>query len=191
MVDEIYTLCHDLTDLHLENKAGISSKIRFKMDTGASGNLMPISTYIQLFPNHIMKDLGMAIGPNVKLLIGTKSLLKQIIPEGQIIWYRNNVKNIWEKGTVVDRDEISGRSYILVGENGKILFQNCIDLNLSHTSVSHRNMEAKVSPPISNIPNIVKSTTLSSTSAKKGNVNKSATVSRFGYTMKPPNRIKY
>ena len=26
--------------------------------------------------------------------------------EGQNVWYRNHVKNIWEKGTVVDRDDI-------------------------------------------------------------------------------------
>ena len=116
---------------------------------------------------------------------------KPIIPEGQNIWYRNHVKNIWEKGTVVDRDDISGRSYTLVGENGKILSQNCIDLKLCHTNVSHRNLAAKLSPPISNIPNVVKSTTLSSTCAKKSNINKSVTVARFGHTMKPSNRFKY
>ena len=38
MFDKISTLCCALTDLHLENKARVSSKIRFKMDTGASGN---------------------------------------------------------------------------------------------------------------------------------------------------------
>ena len=49
---------------------------------------------------------------------------KPIIPEGQNILYRNHMKNIWEKNTVVDRDDTSGRSYTLVGENGKILSQN-------------------------------------------------------------------
>ena len=33
MYDEISTLYHTLTDLHLENKARVASKIRFKMDT--------------------------------------------------------------------------------------------------------------------------------------------------------------
>ena len=71
---------------------------------------------------------------------------KLIIPEGQNIWYRNHVKNIWEKGTIVDRDDTSGRSYTLVGENGKILSHNCIDLTFCHTNVLHKNF-----PPIPNI----------------------------------------
>ena len=78
MFDEISTLHCALTDLHLENKAGLSSKIRFKMDTGASGNLLPVSAYHKLFPNHTMKDLGMAFDPNVELLTATKSLIKQL-----------------------------------------------------------------------------------------------------------------
>ena len=77
------------------------------------------------------------------------------------------MKNIWEKGTVVDRDDTSGRSYTLVGENSKIISQNHMDLKICHTNVSHRNLEAKLSSPISNALNVVKSATLSSTSAKK------------------------
>ena len=38
MSDEISTLHCALTDLHLENKARVSSKIRYRRDTGASGN---------------------------------------------------------------------------------------------------------------------------------------------------------
>ena len=48
------------------------------MDTGASGNLLPIFTYHKLFPNHTMKDLGMTIDPNVELLTATKSSIKQL-----------------------------------------------------------------------------------------------------------------
>ena len=55
---------------------------------------------------------------------------KPIILEGYNIWYRNNVKNIWDKGTIVDRDDTSDRSYTLVGENGKILSHNCINLKI-------------------------------------------------------------
>ena len=78
MFDEISTLCCALTDLQLENKARVSSKISFKMDSGTSGNLLFVSTYHKLFPNHTMVDLGMTIDPNVELLIGTKSLIKQL-----------------------------------------------------------------------------------------------------------------
>ena len=53
------------------------------------------------------------------------------------MWYRNHVKNIWEKGTIVHRDDISNRSYTLFGENGKILSHNHVDLKLCHTKVLH------------------------------------------------------
>ena len=36
---------------------------------------------------------------------------KPVIAEGQNVCYRNHVKNIWEKGTIVDRDDTSNRSY--------------------------------------------------------------------------------
>ena len=94
---------------------------------------------------------------------------KQVIVEGQNVWYRNHVKNIWEKGTIVDRDDTSNRSYTLVGENDKILSHNHVDLKLCHTKVSH-NPEEKPSPSIpitSSQKSNVKFTTPSSTNAKK------------------------
>ena len=78
MFDEISTLHHALIDLCLENKVGVSSKIRFKMDTRVSGNLLPVSTYCKLFPNHTMKDPGLIIDPSVELLTATKSSIKQL-----------------------------------------------------------------------------------------------------------------
>ena len=47
-----------LTDVCLENRAGISSWVRFKLDTRVSGNLVPVSVYHELFPDHNIKDLG-------------------------------------------------------------------------------------------------------------------------------------
>ena len=47
-----------LTNVHLENRAGISSQVRFKLDTETSGNLLPVSVYHELFPDCNMKDLG-------------------------------------------------------------------------------------------------------------------------------------
>ena len=44
---------------------------------------------------------------------------KLVIIEGQNVWYRKQVNNIWEKGTNVIRDDTSNRSYTLVGENGE------------------------------------------------------------------------
>ena len=52
---------------------------------------------------------------------------KPVSAEGQNVWYRNHVKNIWEKGTIIDRDDTSNRSFTLVGENGKVLSHNHVD----------------------------------------------------------------
>ena len=67
-----------LTDVCLENRAGISSQVRFKLDTRASGNLLPVSVYHELFPDHNMKDLGQTIDRSVQLLTATNSSIKQL-----------------------------------------------------------------------------------------------------------------
>ena len=119
---------------------------------------------------------------------------KLVIAEGHNVWYRNQVKNIWEKGTNVDRDGTSSRSYTLVGENGKILSQNCVGLKLCHTRVSH-NLEAKPFPPIPVTSSLKSNAILSSTNAKKSKVEKSVTpdmiVTKSGCTMRLPNRFKF
>ena len=73
-------LHHILTDVCLENKAGISSEVRFKLDTGTPGNILPVSGYHELFPDHNMKDLGKTIDKSVQLLTRTKSSIKQLGP---------------------------------------------------------------------------------------------------------------
>ena len=50
-----------LTMVCLENKTGISSQVRFKLGTGTSGNLLPVSVYHELFSDCNMKDLGKTI----------------------------------------------------------------------------------------------------------------------------------
>ena len=67
-----------LINVHLENRAGISSQARFRLDTRASGNLLPVSVYHELFPDHNMKDLGKTIDTSVQLLTATKSSIKQL-----------------------------------------------------------------------------------------------------------------
>ena len=81
MIDEISEsgkLHHVLTDVHLENKAGISSQVRFKLDTVALGNLLPVSVYHELFPDFNMKDLGKTIDKSVQLPTATKLSIKQL-----------------------------------------------------------------------------------------------------------------
>ena len=37
-----------LTNVHLEDRVAISSQVKFKLDIGASGNLLPVSVYNEL-----------------------------------------------------------------------------------------------------------------------------------------------
>ena len=67
-----------LTDVCLKNIARISSKVMFKLDTRASGNLVPVSVYHELFPDSNLKDLGKTIDESVQLLTATKSSIKQL-----------------------------------------------------------------------------------------------------------------
>ena len=66
--------------LHLPDEKGrfhLYSDTRFKLDTRATGNLLPVSVYHALFPDCNMKDLGKIIDKSVQLLIVTKSSIKQ------------------------------------------------------------------------------------------------------------------
>ena len=76
-MSESKKLHHALTDVRLENKAGNSPQVRFKLDTRASGNLLPVSVHHELFPDHNMKDLGKTIDKSVQLLTATESSNKQ------------------------------------------------------------------------------------------------------------------
>ena len=89
--------------------------------------------------------------------------------ERQNVWYRNHVKNIWENVTIIDSDDTSNRSFTLVGENGKILSSNDVDLKLCHTKVSH-NLEVKPFPPILVASSLKSNAILSNTNAKKSKV---------------------
>ena len=67
-----------LTNVCLENRAGISSQGRFKLDTEASGNLLTVLVYHKLFSDCNSKDLGKTIDKSVQLLTATKSSIKQL-----------------------------------------------------------------------------------------------------------------
>ena len=70
-------LQHALTDLKLCNKDGNSDKVHFKLDTGTSGNLLPLKNYLQLFPKKSVKDLSSIVDTNVQLIITNKSVIIQ------------------------------------------------------------------------------------------------------------------
>ena len=67
-MSESKKLYHALINVCWENWVGISLQVRFKLDTGASANLLPVSVYYELFPDCNMKDLGKTIDKSIQLL---------------------------------------------------------------------------------------------------------------------------
>ena len=49
----------------------------FKIDSGACGNLIPLSLYLELFPNSCVNDLKPTIDHRVQLVVYNKNLIKQ------------------------------------------------------------------------------------------------------------------
>ena len=74
MFDEIENT-RALGDLKLSNKAGIQCIVRFKLDSGAGANLLPICVYRKLFPN---RKLHNTIDKRVQLLAANKTQIKQL-----------------------------------------------------------------------------------------------------------------
>ena len=120
--------------------------------------------------------------------------ISRLLPKGKMLGIETMLQIFGEKGTIVDRDNTSNRSYTLVGENSKILSQNCVDLKLCHTKVSH-NLEAKPFPPIPVTSSLKSNAIPSSTNAMQSTVEKSVKpdviVTRSGHTVRPPNRFKF
>ena len=71
-------LQHAVTNLKLCNKAGNYGKVHFKLDTGASSNLLPLKNYLVSFPEKYVKDLSSTDYPNVQLPTSNKSDIKQL-----------------------------------------------------------------------------------------------------------------
>ena len=76
MFDEV-TNTQALGDLTLSNKAGKTQLTRFKLDSGAGANLLPIGTYYKLF-NKGDRDLEASRDPRVSLVAANKSKIKQL-----------------------------------------------------------------------------------------------------------------
>ena len=51
--------------------------LRFKIDSGACGNLIPLSLFLDLFPGSSVHDLKPTIGHTVQLVAHNKNLIKQ------------------------------------------------------------------------------------------------------------------
>ena len=66
-----------LGDLSLSNKAGRSINQRFKLDSGACANLIPIGVYSKLFDKDD-RDLKSTIDHKVKLLAANNKVIKQL-----------------------------------------------------------------------------------------------------------------
>ena len=69
---------HLLTDVTVSNKIGNKTTVHVKLDTGASGNLLPYSVFKEIFPLVSVKELCHSIDNNVCLEAYNKSSIKQL-----------------------------------------------------------------------------------------------------------------
>ena len=76
MFDEI-TNSQALGDLKLKNRVGKNNIERFKLDSGAGANLLPIGMFSKLFSKKD-RDLDGSIDPRVKLFAANNSIIKQL-----------------------------------------------------------------------------------------------------------------
>ena len=76
MFDEV-TNTQALGDLTLSNRAGKVQVTRFKLDSGAGANLLPVGTYYKLF-NKEDRDLEASRDPRVSLVAANKSRIRQL-----------------------------------------------------------------------------------------------------------------
>ena len=76
MFDEV-TNTQALGDLTLSNRAGKSQVTRFKLDSGAGANLLPIGVYYKLFSKDD-RNLEASRDPRVSLVAANKSKIKQL-----------------------------------------------------------------------------------------------------------------
>ena len=74
-----------LADLHVSQCNGPKDSLAlhdvhvkcFKIDSSTCGNLIPLSSYLVLFPNSSVKDLQSTIDHRVQLVAYNKNLIKQ------------------------------------------------------------------------------------------------------------------
>ena len=64
-----------LGDLLLSNKAGLRYTVRFKLDSGAGANLLPIGMYKKLFPD---RKLNGTADKHIQLIATNKTRIKQL-----------------------------------------------------------------------------------------------------------------
>ena len=67
-----------LTDVTVSNKAGNKTTVHVKLDTGASGNLLPYNWFREIFPQVSVKKLHHSIDSNVCLEACNESSVKQL-----------------------------------------------------------------------------------------------------------------
>ena len=76
MFDEILNT-QVLGDVKLANRAGRQLTQRFKLDSGACANLLPIGIYSKLFSKSD-RDLKVSIDPRVSLIVANNNKIKQL-----------------------------------------------------------------------------------------------------------------
>ena len=80
-------LQHLLTDVTVSNKIGNQTTVCVKLDTGASGNLLPYNMFRDIFPHVSVKELRCSIDNNVCLEAYNKSSIKQLGTCRLTVWH--------------------------------------------------------------------------------------------------------
>ena len=80
------------TEIECKTPAGEISKQTFKVDTGADGNLMPITMFAELFPNISLKTLEKTVESSVNLYAYNNTPIRQFGVCSVQLSFRGNQK---------------------------------------------------------------------------------------------------
>ena len=78
-----------LGDLLLSKKAGLRYTVRFKLDSGAGANLLPIGMYKKLFPD---RKLNGTADKRIQLIAANKTCIKQL---GTVRMLATKIKSVY------------------------------------------------------------------------------------------------
>ena len=81
-------------NLSMRSCNGNSMKTHFKVDTGADGNLLPLSEFFKHFPEANLNDLAKTVDPHTKLYAYNNTEIKQLGVCELFVEYKSNRKSV-------------------------------------------------------------------------------------------------
>ena len=79
-------------NLNTKSCNGTRRKTRFKVDTGADGNLLPLAEFLKHFPDANLNDLARTVDSSTKLYVYSNTELKQLGVCELLVEYKNSAK---------------------------------------------------------------------------------------------------